>query len=197
MNLVGKFQINQGAFIEILIPDTEDKFNYYYEPNNALHMFDEVTVILKKGNAEITLEIDHINEIVQSLRKSLQLTLANECQLPEQITLGELGICYNKNVSARTHNQIDYHRFWLFSLPKGPQTWLYSQDKKIYLEIVPSYPWLYSDLEEEQKKEGFIPFDEFMKTYKPIFVGEISQETAQHWIMQCDKILASMVMVKP
>ncbi len=50
MNTIEKFEIIKNCFIEILIPDFEKKHTYYYEPNKNLHMFDEVTVILKIKN---------------------------------------------------------------------------------------------------------------------------------------------------
>ena len=55
-------------------------------------------------------------------------------------------------------------------------TWLYNQNNKIYLEITPGYMWHFSD---QINKEDFIPYDEWIKNYKPLVIIEIDKVIAR------------------
>lgn len=196
MNLVEKFELEASTFIEILVPKLKDKFNRYYKPIIPLHMFDEVTIIFKNKKKEIVVATDDVTEITTSFRGSLQQALNGAIELPDYINVGELGQYYNEETFKQTANDtptiIKYSHFWLWSA-KCCQTWLYNKNGCIYLEIIASYPWLFTDLEEAKLDPKFITFDEFMKTYEPIFVGKITRETAERWLVQCDVILNAMV----
>ncbi len=191
MILLKKLKINTHSSINILIPDLKDKFNYYYEPTEQLHVFDEVTVLLKEENREVILFKDICREAIAKLKGDLKIALNNELLLPDFIKIGEVGLHYNIDSYNEKPESIDYSYFWLWST-RGTQTWLYNQNNKIYLEIIPSYPWIFV---EPKESDDYITFDEFMKTYQPIAVEEIDHATAQKWLEQCNEILEKMIKV--
>lgn len=196
MNLVEKFELEASIVIEILVPTLKDKCNRYYKPVTPLHMFDEVTVIFKNKESEIVVAADDVKEILTSFKGSLKEALNDAIELPDYVNVGELGKYYNEETFIQTVNdtphKIKYSHFWLWSA-KGCQTWLYNKNECIYLEIVPSYPWLNSDLEKKKLDKNFMSFDNFIETYQPLFVGEISKEITKKWIVQCDTILNLMI----
>lgn len=191
MNIVQKFKIDIFNSIKILIPNFKDKFNYYYQPTKKLHMFDEVTVVFEEKGKQINLIVDNVNIILHKFKEGLECTLNNQILLPDNIKIGELGKYFNIYTDNEEFNKINYSLFWLWS-GIDVQTWLYNKNNKIYLEISPTYPWLFSD---ETEEEGYITFDEFMKTYKPITVEEINHATARQWLDQCNDILAKTIKV--
>jgi len=189
MNKIEFFEIDQNTYIEILIPDFEKKVNYYYEPIQSLHMFDEVSVVLKQGKREYLLLSDIINEIIVTFKNSLQYALINKLLLPDVLAIGKIGYQYNIDTHNENHDLVDYSNFWLWS-GKTIQTWIYNKNSKIYLEIAPSYPWLYR---EPEKDDSYITFEDFEKSYKPILVQEISRETTEKWLDKFNNILEKMV----
>lgn len=191
MNIVQKFIINNNKLIEILVPDLKDKFTYYYEPTEKLHMFDEVTIIFKEEDKIVVLYKDNLNVTLFDLKNSLENTLNSKNRLSESINVGELGKYYNINTANQNSIKFNFSIFWVWST-RGIQTWLYNKNNKIYLEISPSYPWLYSEPKENDK---YITFDDFMKNYKPIAVEEINKSTAQQWINQCNEVINKMIKV--
>ena len=82
-----------------------------------------------------------------------------------------------------------FSQYWVWSSPDNIQTWLYSLNNKIYLEISQTYPWLFSEPEEG---ELFISFDEYITDYKPIVLIELQEPLIQLWINQCQDILQKM-----
>ncbi len=74
----------------------------------------------------------------------MRKALSNLLQLPNDIEIGNLGFYCNDHYYKEDYDSLDFSNFWLFS-GKDIQTWLYNRNDKIYLEIAPSYPWLFSD----------------------------------------------------
>ncbi len=66
-------------------------------------------------------------------------------------------------------------------------SWIYnSPDGSIIFEITPFYPYMYCEPEEEP---NYIPYEEWIKTYKPYFITTLSRETAEQWIEQAEQII--------
>lgn len=191
MNIINIFKINDKKSLKILIPDFKNKFNYYYKQTKKLHMFDEVTVALTIKNKQYILKVDVLDFVTHKFKNLLYKTLNNPIQLPDNIEIGNLGFYYNAEYYNENYDNINFSNFWLWS-GQNIQTWLYNKNNKIYLEISPSYPWLFSD---EKEEKGYVTFDEFMKTYKPVALEEIDRAIAQEWLKQCDEILNSMIKV--
>ena len=70
--------------------------------------------------------------------------------------------------------------------PRGISTLIYNADNKIYLEIVPTYPWVYVG---PKPGDNYVTFDEFMNTYKPYAVEIIPYTTALQWLNKSKEYL--------
>lgn len=191
MNLIKEFKINQYSSIKILIPDLQDKFNYYYKPIKKLHMFDEVTVVFENGTQQTNLIMDNANIVLHNFKEALEYSLNNKIVLPDFIKTGNLGFYYNIDMYNEQPESVDYSYFWLWSI-RGVQSWIYNQNNKIYLEIGFSYPWLFV---EPKQSDHYISFDEFMNEYKPIIIEEIDRDIVEKWLEQCNEIFNNMITV--
>jgi hypothetical protein len=189
MKTIKRLIIDKNKSIEILVPDVVNKSNYYYKPTEELHKFDEVTVVLREKDTTITISIDLADVIFESLKNMLQnVCMDNQVLLPDNIQIGELGYYYNKDMKDEV-DLIDYSNFavWSGGVSKGKYTtWLYKKDNGMYFEISPNYPWLYAEPDESS---NYIPFDQFMKTYKPILVIELDRSLIEKWLDNCNGIL--------
>lgn len=185
MNIINTFKINKEKSLELLVPSLENKFNYSYEPMEKLHKFDKVAVIFKE-NEEIEISSDMVYLVLETFKLTLIDALNNKITIPKEINVGEMGYYHNldhkKQYSERFLDSSSYS-IWA---KKNIQTWMYNKNNKIYLEIFPEYPWFY---DEPLESNRYIPFDEFIKTYKAIAIEEIDYTTAQKWLEQCNAIL--------
>jgi hypothetical protein len=191
MNQIAKFTINKNKYIEIIIPKSVNKQNYYYKPTDDLHMFDQITVNLVAGNTLTILIQDSSYEILNTFKASLEQVLNNERTFPSQIDSDHLGKYYNRTMYEQKFDLYDYDRLLLWS-SSGPQTWLYNRNGSIYLEVIPTYLELFAN---STAKLNDISFEEFMLNYKPILIEEIDRTTAQEWLAICNTMLNSMIKV--
>lgn len=177
------FILDKNKKISILVPDVSTKINYFYKPTEHLHKFDEATAIFINENNNFQIKKDTLDEILLTLNGTLKnVLLKNKC-LPDIIQAGNAGYVLNNILNDLGPNILS--PFWVWS-SKHIQTLIYKSNNTIYLEIVPTYPWVY---EEPKPGDKYISFDEFMKTYKPYAVEIISPETAQIWLNKCQEIL--------
>jgi hypothetical protein len=66
-------------------------------------------------------------------------------------------------------------------------SWIYNApDGSIVFEVTPFYPYMYCEPEEEP---DYIPYEEWIKTYKPYFITTLSKETALQWLEQAERII--------
>jgi len=93
-------------------------------------------------------------------------------------------VCTKNNNEKQEWIGLDY-QLWS-GKGAGPQTWLYNKSGKIILEISPSYKWHYRDPE---PNEQAISYEEFMQSYKPLVITEISKETAGKWLIKTRELL--------
>ena len=69
-------------------------------------------------------------------------------------------------------------------------SWIYNKpDGSIIFEITPFYPYMYCEPEEEP---NYIPYKEWIKTYKPYFITTISKETAKEWLQRAELIIKTI-----
>jgi hypothetical protein len=192
MKIVQKFPITSVISLQILVPEVQDKFNYYYEPTDALHKFDECSVILILHGESYTVITEIIQDIVCSLCFYLKNALKNKIILPPQIALGSLTAVYNRDYYRSYWLEeglpgkeiIDYHQFWLWSTPNNMQSWIYNRDDAIYLEIGKTYI-----IPEDQEQPNDADFQNYMAHYKPLLCTKISHKIAHDWLEKCKKII--------
>ncbi len=188
---ITRFTINDNAYIDILVPEFPHKDNYYYPPTERLHIYDIVTIIYCNSGIETTLFEDAVGLCFEMLKNILTHALINKQILPSSIELGQASLSFSFD-EQNNNNDIDYKPLWLWSSPSKIQTWLYTRNNKIYLEISYTYPWLFSDPE---PSENYFSFDEYAANYNPIVVHELTIEMAQQWIQQSESILS--ILEKP
>lgn len=179
------FKLDTTSLISIKIPDLPEKFNYYYEPTEHLHKFDEAETFFIKNNKQLQLKKDILQEAILPFNFLLKKAIANELSLPEGINPGDVGKELNKSYNERPHAEVSSFSVWQ-SVRRKTCTLLYNFNDSIYLEIVPLYKWSYI---EPKKNEKYIPFDEFLKTYKPYYVEVIPRNVAFAWQKQCEEII--------
>lgn len=70
-------------------------------------------------------------------------------------------------------------------------SWLYNDNNKnIIFEITPTYPWyLCEENYARNKFQSYIPYEEWIKNYKPLLIRIIPREIAQQWLNQAQEIL--------
>lgn len=182
---IKKFQLNKDEYIEIQAPILENKFNYYYKPSSKLHKYDEVIAFLNDTyGQQIVLVQDMLDLVLEQLKGQLKNAVDNKLVLPSIINIGELGLNYNIEMHKEDDEFFNYANYSIWSY-KTLQTWIYTKNDNIYLEVAPSYPWLYVEPEEG---ENYISFDVFIKTYKPILVTELDQFLVKKWIQECQDL---------
>jgi len=178
------FILNEEKKIVVKIPDIKSKFNYYYEPSEKLHKFDEVTVFFVTKDCEIEIFKDSLDDFIVPFYRLLKKAIANNLELPREIEEGKAGEMLNDYLNERS--TLDLKPFWLCSSLKNNDTLLYTKNNKIYMEVTPLYPWTFI---EPKSEDNYISFDEFMKSYKPDAVEPILHVIACEWLAQCLEII--------
>jgi|GEM_PF-4787059 len=192
MKIIQEFPITSDIGLQIVIPDVQDKFNYYYEPTEVLHKFDEVSVILTLHGESYTVITDIVQVIICNLYHSLKRTLLHKNALPFCIPIGSLNVAFSDDYYRNYWREeglprkdiVDYHQFWLWSTPNDMQSWMYNRDDAIYLEIGKMYI-----IPEDQEQPNDDEFQNYMAHYKPLLCAKISHEIAHDWLEKCKKII--------
>jgi hypothetical protein len=191
--ILTQFILSEQKYIEIYFPEIENKFNYYYQPTEKLHKFDEVSITFYYDENEILLYRNILEDGM--LRISDRLLEADQelIELPTEIQVGQMVYALNesgKDENSNCFKTVEFHKFWVWSVADimhGAETFMYTRNGQLYLEIGKIYPWLYD--EPDLSDSNFMSYDEFMKNYKPIAVEKISKKTAQQWLEQCNRLI--------
>lgn len=198
MNMKPEIQMNtlltlmsQEHSIKIYIPGVGQKDNWYRIPSERLDQFDEVTVVYEGPQSKYVLSVDIIQEVLCALVGVFKGTLKNKLNLPKNIKKGDFGKIFNNDTyteddDTETREREDiFSKYWLFSRHKI-QTWIYSYKDEVYIEISPSYEWLFT---EPPKDKNYISFDEFMISYKPHVLFYIDKKTILEWKEKCLELI--------
>lgn len=169
-----------------LTEDTQLDFHSEYPIKNK---FDEISVIFKENNSEVCIFKDAFQEAVTTIYRGLSKCVTNQMELNPTLEVGRVGEKWNiwtNDLSDEVGEDEEdvYQQYWIWS-SRGFQTWIYQKDSKSFIELSPSYRWHYV---EPLENEAVIPFEEFMKGYKPTVI-EITLE-------QLTKILDSLRKLK-
>lgn len=161
---------------------------------NHICKYDEIAIIFVNDKKRYTLYQDIILTDLEVFRDILTGVLSNKFEINPLIE-SDLGLYWNQYLhdlsTKEKTNKMDITKYllWCSSPQRAYSTWIYNKDDSIILEINPDYPWHLIDPEDVQR---FIPYDEWMKNYKPIFCGKIDKTIIQEWIFQIDRILIEM-----
>lgn len=156
----------------------------------------EVSFVFIKNSTRWVLWHDFINVGLQELKYHLEKTLNNEFKLHESINK-DIGFLSNEESQGKQgffYKKVENYNHWIgqnYALwSSDTQAWLYNNDDgEIILEITPSYPWHYND---PKDNECFVPYEDWIKDYKPLLITKIPKEIAKKWLKQCDVTLQKL-----
>jgi hypothetical protein len=190
LNTLAVFSISPDESITVYVPDAEYKYNRYYKPTDNLNQFDEITVVYRENSKSHVIKMGAIDHALAALYCRLIALSENKCVLPEDLKKGELGrLCNEDTYRPRSSELIIeedvFSDYYLWSVSELTETYAYNHAGKMYLEIGPTYPWLFRD---PKLEELFVSFEEFMKTYQLIALIELAPVQVQEWIQQCKKV---------
>lgn len=187
MKLISELIINKTDLIKILVPKFEYKYNYFYKPTESLHICDQITIVFQKGDTQIELAKNMLDILFEVFKETLNKVINNQLILPKEYEVGKVGYAFNICVENENENDGCFYSIpSAFCNNETTKTWLYNKDNKIYLEISPLYPWLYR---EPRSCEKYVSFEEYIKTYSPFAVYEISSKKTIEWLAQCNLIV--------
>jgi len=159
-----------------------------------MESFDYVTVKYLKEQIEYTLyDDDFATEAIQTFKNSLEQALNFKMQIQSEYINKGIGYYYNiytnKLRTTCDRSLVDPAKnFIVWSTPSyiGIETFIYNVRDKIYIEISPLYKWHdgYPEDEDENKDE-YVPFDDFLNNYKPIDIVSIDRSVAERWLDFC------------
>jgi hypothetical protein len=191
-------RIMKNNEIVFALSDTEKIVLELEEPITKVHCCYDAPIAFFQGKKRTFLVHANVSYNIDYFYILLENALNKKLKLHKSIT-EDIGFLYNetthqKNDSAdnKIHkiehwNENDYS-LWSPCVKYGNlQTWIYNNEAgDIIFEITPVYPYHYCDPEEEP---NFIPYEEWMKDYKPFLIRTIPKDVAQQWLEQTKVLL--------
>lgn len=180
----------------------DDKTAIFCNSENSLEdtfFCDDIKISLKINNKVHLLDEDCLHYTLQVFKDQLLSVLHNSLKLDFSISK-DIGYLWNEYLTKESKEQFiynlrenrpywigqDYYLWETVNVTKLT-TWLYNNEKgEIILEITPSYPWHFSDPTPE---ENFIPYEQWIKDYKPFIIRTIPQEVAKRWLAQVEHLI--------
>ena len=189
------------TIIKFIIDNTKYLTLKMMGPVEEIYLFDDITIVYHDARKQYVLYTkDFVCEALRGFESVLKLAIKNQFVLHESIQK-DIGYLWNEYLEEKEeqHNFVEkslegiiywvggkHHLFQ--SKFKEYDTWLYNKDGEIYLEITPYYQWHF---DEPQKNENFIPYEEFIKNYKPLVILKIDKGQAEEWL----KIVSNLVII--
>jgi hypothetical protein len=162
-------------------------------PLDEIDCCDNGILILKLKNNKKILFNDALYYGIQKLCVMLQKTLQYQLLIDESIT--DIGYLYNEEIQNKSglfYTQLEGRKFWIGRMYhlwtyKDITTWIYNDnDQNIIFEVTPIYPGNFST---SKKAANIILYNDWIKTYKPYFIGIIAKEIAEQWIEKASGII--------
>lgn len=163
------------------------------EPLSVVNCCSQAQIVLYFENKNYNVREDSIRYYIDLFRTLLTKVINNEFQLHESI-IEDIG--YLGNESFQNKPYLIYESCsdgeWVgekHSLWGGPgfATWLYNDiDKNIIFEITPFYKYHFSDSENAL---DYVPYEQWIKEYKPYLIKKIPREVAEQWLAQANNLL--------
>ncbi|HLC06890.1 MAG TPA: hypothetical protein VJJ26_01755 [Candidatus Babeliales bacterium] len=194
-----KMNINEVIF---LINEKEKIVLRSQDPLDEISCCYDALISLVQEKRTILLSDDDIIQNMRIFALLLKEALGHSLLLDS--SLDDIGFVYNQfcrflwsedELSATDnffYEDGDKNKDWIgmrYHLWAGGNnvTWLYNdKNGAIILEVTPFYPYLHVDPNEEL---NYIPYEEWIKDYKPYFTTTISKEMAEQWLAQADSIV--------
>lgn len=131
---------------------------------------------------------DSLLECINTLKRMLEKALNDELEIDQGfngISIGRWWNDYTNSYDEEIDKEDLAEKFWLWST-RYVQSWLFNKNSKIYIEISLSYPWHFVD---PLEGEDFISYEEFIDSFEPISIIEISPDQARMIIEECNRLV--------
>lgn len=161
---------------------------------NKAFRYDEICVFLNQNNQNKNiLYQDFLIAGLRDFERGLSDAISGKLNRDNEEN--DLGYLWNEKLNGKKlpmTMDAEGNKFWvgqqfiLFDSPEPSTTWLFEKDKKFWIEITPVYPWHHTDPKEDGEP---ILYEEFMQTYKPIALFEVSRETLEEWLKRVQELL--------
>jgi len=187
------FDISSSSYlyIPLLIPEQE------------LHLYSAGSIYLRKtDDSDIILYGDGpLFSVIDELCYVLEEVIKGTLELHHRYREKGIGYMCNEHIWNKLESSDENNGLWagtrykLWGTGKGnSSTWLYTIDGKIFLDVSPYAPYAPWDFDNEQEEQKYrsAGYEEYMKTYKPIAIFELSRETVQQWFDYSKSILKTM-----
>ena len=182
------FKLNDEEHFDVIIEESFDWVHCCYFAKMAL-CFDKKTYAL--GEDSVRYRIELLNTI-------LNRVITGNYFLHPSIKQ-DIGYLYNEylqNKSGLTYVKFEERDCWVgeqyYLWESGRQfaVWLYNaSDGSIIFEVTPLYPYHFIEPEDITK---FVPYDEWIKGYKPYVICIIPKEVAVQWLDQAESLLQTI-----
>ena len=189
--------------------DTSQKIIIELETSLAdIHCCSEAPIFFLENDKKYLLACDSVRFKLELFRGHLSYVLANKLTIHESLKLHEpimkdIGYIFNEywqgKQAEKDANGVwigDKYRLW----GKEAIIWLYNNDLgEIVFEVTPVFPGKRMFSWDREKKSfsqeevsHSLQYEEWIKNYSPIVMRTIPRETAQQWLDQANKILATI-----
>jgi len=186
------------TLMKLAIDDVQYLTLEFIDNARVLRLFDYITIRYCKGTKKYILYTnDYVTAVLRPFEFLLKKAIANQLNLHESIS-ADIGFLWNEYLQDKkgydfVEKPIENSTCWVGQIhhlfeSKKWNTWFYNRHGGIYLEIVPKYKWHFLEPEENEK---FVPYDEFIKNYKPLVIIKIDKKIAQKWLKTVSKLLAT------
>jgi len=160
---------------------------YRYDPIEIFFYNKDICYLLSQHDYLLC----QLEEFYGALKKAMQ----DKLELIDPLC--DLGYLWNQYLhkSNQDNEEIEDDVEWdvrtyLVWSGKGYDTWLYTKESNVLIQITPTYKWHYLDPEEHL---DFVPYDEWIKNYKSLFTIEIDKKTAQEWLEAIEELLKKII----
>lgn len=185
MKEIINFKINDNTNLKLIIP-CERK---------ALHCCTKIQIFLETREEEFLLCSSDVSWALESFKDLLEESMGS-CEINKSIN-NNIGFLWNEWLQEKVNNFFEIitldgvnrwvgEHYLLWESRSKLATWLYYKNGFICLEITPVYKWHYT---QPERGEIFIPYNEWIKSYKPIIAIKIDKEIAKDLLVQAKSIL--------
>jgi len=177
---------------EFILSPTRKIFLESDVPLSKIHCCTQANFAFSEHTETIVLSKYSVREHLTRLCALLTQTLENKNVFPP--TIYDIGYLYNEDTWAiynlngepadpTISELLDQCQLWAGRY----SSWIYNDNKNnIIFAITPSYPYHWTSAEENPK---YVPYQEWIKTYKPCLITTIPHDIARQWIAQAQPIL--------
>ena len=146
MQIIEQLKVSENDFINIMVADLGEKYNYFLEPTSLVNKYDQVIIEFQQFHNNVEIGRNMLITLLEEICDILVDLTEGKGGLYSHLEAGNVGYAYNNCVYDKNCSGI-----YFLSFPSalcGNQyykAWIYQKDDSFYLEIAPLYPWLYKE----------------------------------------------------